>query len=166
MRSLPSFYGSLAIGTPPVAFDVILDTGSAYVSFCFSFLPRSDFFFRSDLWVAGSTCTRGCSSSPTFDVSASSTFTNKSTPFSIVYGSGDASGALASDTVQMAGFSVSNQVFAVCDEVSSNLLTSPVSGLLGLAWDSIASSRAIPFAQTLGTGNSWDSPVMAFQLTR
>ncbi|KAJ7890571.1 aspartic peptidase A1 [Mycena olivaceomarginata] len=142
------FYGSLAIGTPPVAFDVILDTGSA------------------DLWVAGSTCTRGCSSSPTFDVSASSTFTNKSTPFSIVYGSGDASGALASDTVQMAGFSVSNQVFAVCDEVSSDLLTSPVSGLLGLAWDSIASSRAIPFAQTLGTGNSWDSPVMAFQLTR
>jgi len=28
-RTLFSFYGSLAIGTPPVAFDVILDTGSA-----------------------------------------------------------------------------------------------------------------------------------------
>jgi hypothetical protein len=47
MRSLPSFYGSLAIGTPPVAFDVILDTGSAYVSFSFFFLPRSDVFFAA-----------------------------------------------------------------------------------------------------------------------
>ena len=26
-----SFYGTLAIGTPPFAFDVLLDTGSAYV---------------------------------------------------------------------------------------------------------------------------------------
>ncbi|KAJ7836957.1 aspartic peptidase A1 [Mycena leptocephala] len=143
-----SFFGSLAIGTPAVSFDVILDTGSA------------------DLWVAGSTCKQGCSSVPTFDPSASSTFKNESAPFSIVYGSGEASGALASETVQMAGFSVSNQVFAVCDEVSNNLLSSPVSGLLGLAWQSLASSGATPFWETLASGNSWDAPLMAFQLTR
>ncbi|KAF7370629.1 Aspartic peptidase A1 [Mycena sanguinolenta] len=144
-----SFYGSLAIGTPAVSYDVILDTGSA------------------DLWVAGSTCKVGCSSSiPKFDPSSSSTFTNSSTSFAIQYGSGEAVGALGKDKVQMAGFAVSNQVFAVCDEVSQGLLTSPVSGLLGLAWQSIASSNAVPFAQTLGTGSSWDSPVMAFQLTR
>jgi len=143
-----SFFGSLAIGTPAVAFDVILDTGSA------------------DLWVAGNTCSSGCSNVPTFDASVSSTFTNKSTPFSIVYGTGDARGTLASETVQMAGFSVANQVFAVCDEVSTELLTNPVSGLLGLAWQPLASSGATPFAQTLASGNSWDSPVMAFQLTR
>ncbi|KAJ6591613.1 aspartic peptidase domain-containing protein [Mycena vulgaris] len=143
-----SFYGSLAIGTPAVSFDVILDTGSA------------------DLWVAGSTCTQGCSSVPTFDSSASSTFKNTSTPFSITYGSGAAAGTLASETVQMAGFSVSSQVFGVCDQVSSKLLTTPVSGLLGLAWQAIASSGATPFWQTLASGDSWDSPLMAFQLTR
>ncbi|KAJ7115925.1 aspartic peptidase domain-containing protein [Mycena epipterygia] len=143
-----SYFGSLAVGTPAVSFDVILDTGS------------------SDLWVAGSTCTQGCSSVPTFDSSASSTFKNESTAFSITYGSGAAAGALASDTVQMAGFSVSNQVFAVCDQVSSGLLTDPVSGLLGLAWKSIATSGATPLWETLASGDSWDSPVMAFQLTR
>ncbi|KAF7336898.1 Aspartic peptidase A1 [Mycena venus] len=133
---------------PPVSYDVILDTGS------------------SDLWVAGNTCTSGCSSVPTFDSSASSSFADKGTAFNIVYGHGEAGGTLASETVQMAGFSVSNQVFAVCDQVSSDLLTSPVSGLLGLAWQSIAASGATPFAQTLASGTSWDSPVMAFQLTR
>ncbi|KAJ7043567.1 aspartic peptidase A1 [Mycena alexandri] len=143
-----SYFGSLAIGTPAVSFDVILDTGSA------------------DLWVAGSNCNEGCSSVPTFDPSASSSLTNQSTPFDITYGSGEALGTLMSDTVQMAGFSVANQVFAVCDEVSSGLLTNPVSGLLGLAWQAIASSQATPFWETLASGTAWDSPVMAFQLTR
>ncbi|KAJ7224259.1 acid protease [Mycena pura] len=143
-----SYFGSLAIGTPAVSFDVILDTGSA------------------DLWVAGSTCTEGCSSVPTFESSASSSFTDKGTPFSITYGSGAAQGVLAADTVQMAGFSVSNQIFAVCDQVTDKLLQNPVSGLLGLAWQAISSSGATPFWQTLASGDSWDSPVMAFQFTR
>ncbi|KAJ6518768.1 aspartic peptidase A1 [Mycena sanguinolenta] len=143
-----SFYGSLAIGTPAVSYDVILDTGSA------------------DLWLAGKSCNQGCSNVPTFDPSSSSTFTNSSTSFSVQYGSGAAVGSLGSDRVQMAGFVVSNQVFAVCDAVTDQLLTSPVSGLLGLGWQAIASSGAEPFAQTLGTGSSWDSQLMAFQLTR
>lgn len=66
----------------------------------------------------------------------------------------------------MAGFSVSNQTFALCDTVSSGLLTNPVSGLLGLAWQAIATSGAMPLWQALASGGVWDQPVMAFQLTR
>ncbi|KAG6898298.1 hypothetical protein C0992_011889 [Termitomyces sp. T32_za158] len=102
------FFGSLAIGTPPTAYDVILDTGS----------------------------------------------------------SGQASGRLGSDVVQMAGFSVPNQTFAICDNVSQGLLSNPVSGLLGLAFQTIASSGAVPFWQTLAASGAWDSPLMAFHLTR
>lgn len=142
-----SFFGSIALGTPAVSFNVVLDTGSA------------------DLWVAGNTCTKGCSTVATFNPSGSSTYKNSSTPFQITYGSGSAAGALASDTVQMAGFSVASQVFAVCDVVN-NVLTDPVSGLLGLGFKGIASSGATPFWQTLATGSTWDSPLMAFQLTR
>ncbi|KAF7308806.1 Aspartic peptidase A1 [Mycena kentingensis (nom. inval.)] len=143
-----SYYGSLAIGTPAVSFDVILDTGSA------------------DLWVAGSSCTQGCSGVPTFDSSASSTFVNSSTDFEITYGSGAAAGVLATDTVQMAGFSVARQTFAVANQVTSGLLNDPVSGLLGLAFQRIASSGATPFWETLASGGSWDSALMAFHLTR
>ncbi|KAF5366573.1 hypothetical protein D9758_008919 [Tetrapyrgos nigripes] len=89
-------------------------------------------------------------------------------PFSITYGSGAASGTLVSDTVAMAGFSVVDQVFAVCDDVSDGLLTDPVSGLMGLAWQSMLSSGASPFWQTLAGAKDavWDELLMAFQLTR
>ncbi|KAJ8473597.1 hypothetical protein ONZ45_g16240 [Pleurotus djamor] len=143
-----SYYGSLAIGTPPVAYDVILDTGS------------------SDLWIADSNCIAGCSDVPTFDATQSSSFSNLSTTFSIQYGSGQAAGSLGQDVVQMAGFSVPNQIFGVCDEVSQGLLTQPVSGLLGLGFSTIASSGASPLWETLVASGAWDQPLMAFQLTR
>ncbi|PPQ79697.1 hypothetical protein CVT25_003271 [Psilocybe cyanescens] len=143
-----SYFGSLAIGTPPTAYNVILDTGSA------------------DLWVADSECITGCSNVPTFSPSSSSTFQNQSTSFSITYGSGQAAGSLGADTIQMAGFAVTNQIFAVCNQVSSGLLSNPVSGLLGLAFQTIASSKAEPLWQTLVSSGAWDSQLMAFQLTR
>jgi len=116
--------------------------------------------------LADSDCRTGCGSVPTFASSASSTFRNSSTPFSITYGSGRAAGVLGQDKVQMAGFAVDNQVFAICDRISSGLLNSPVSGLLGLGWSSIASSGATPFWETLVSSGAWDQPVMSFQLTR
>jgi len=143
-----SFFGSIAIGTPPIAFNVILDTGSA------------------DFWLADSQCKSGCLTVPGFNPSASSTYVNHSEPFKIIYGSGQARGVLGQDKVQMAGFSVDNQVFALCNEVSTGLLVEPVSGLLGLGWADISASRSMPFWQTLVSNGVWDEPVMSFQLTR
>ncbi|CAE6437176.1 unnamed protein product [Rhizoctonia solani] len=143
-----SYYGSIAVGTPPVAFNVILDTGS------------------SDLWLASSTCYTGCQKVPTFNAANSSSFQNLTTTFSIRYGSGQAAGELGSDTVQMAGFQVTGQTFALADQVSSGLLSNPVSGLLGLGWSTIASSGATPLWETLAKNGQWTDPVMSFFLTR
>lgn len=142
------YYGSLAIGTPAVSFDVRLDTGS------------------SDLWVASSSCGTSCGSSPAYDPLSSSTFQNLSTSFDVQYDSGSAAGYVAQDIVQMAGFSVSNQGFGVVDAVTDDLLTSPLSGLLGLAWQSLASSGQMPLWQSLASSNTWDSALFAIQLTR
>ena len=54
----------------------------------------------------------------------------------------------------------------ICDRISDQLLDSPVSGLMGLAWQSLSSSGATPFWQSLFEGNVWDQPLMAFYLTR
>lgn len=147
-----SYYGSLAIGTPAVSFNVILDTGS------------------SDLWVA-STGASTTSNIPqdiaTFDEKSSTTFKSLNQSFTITYDSGEAQGTLAQDTVQMAGFEVDAQVFATVSQVSSNVLSGPVSGLMGLAWQTIASSGATPFWQALASSNdTLTDGVFGVQLTR
>ncbi|KAF8141970.1 acid protease [Boletus edulis] len=143
------YLGSIAIGTPPTAFYVILDTGSA------------------DLWVADVNCDIGCSSNDApYNSATSSTFQNLSQPFSITYGSGQAAGSLVADVVQMAGFSVTNQSFGAVTQVSQGVLSNPGSGLIGLAWQSIATSGTSPFWQTLVSKGAWSQPVMGFQLTR
>lgn len=142
------YYGTIAIGTPPMSYDVILDTGS------------------SDLWLTSSTCGTGCGTSPTYDPAKSSTFQNLSTPFEIQYGSGAVAGYIAEETVQMAGFSVAKQGFGVVNALSSAFNTNPVSGIMGLAWSPLSSTHQTPFWQTLASGGSWDSALFGVQLTR
>ncbi|ODN76856.1 hypothetical protein L202_05448 [Cryptococcus amylolentus CBS 6039] len=144
-----SYAGTVSIGTPSQDFLVIMDTGS------------------SDLWVAGSTCTADfCTQTTTFDTSNSSTFSTSNEAFNITYGSGDADGELATDTVSMGGFSVTDQTFGVVTSTSADLISSPLSGLMGLAFKSIASSGATPCWQSLASGGSWDSAEFGVYLNR
>ncbi|TFY62272.1 hypothetical protein EVJ58_g3972 [Rhodofomes roseus] len=149
-----TYFGSLAIGTPPVSFNVILDTGS------------------SDLWVASSEGgLTGLSTIPsgvtTFNTSSSSSFASLNESFSITYGSGSALGSLAQDTIRMAGFAITAQTFAVVDEITQGVLTSPISGLLGLGWQQLSSSGAIPFWQALAeSNNTLSDKVFGIQLAR
>jgi len=143
-----TYFGSLAIGTPPTPFNVVLDTGS------------------SDLWVVGTDCVvRACQGVPLFDPTKSSSLNNLSQPFEIQYGSGAAEGSLVSDTVQMAGFQQSGQTFAVVDQLTGGIVNGQISGIMGLAFQSIASSGATPFWQALVQGGQWTDPVMSFFLT-
>ncbi|KAI6042053.1 acid protease [Pisolithus marmoratus] len=142
------YYGSLAIGTPPVSFNLLLDTGS------------------SDLWVAGTSCGTVCNGIPSYEASASSSFKNTSQQFAVKYGQGDASGYVATETIEMAGFTVFNQGFAVVNDMSSGFLSTPASGLLGLAWEPLSLTQQMPFWQTLASSGAWDSPLFAVQLTR
>lgn len=181
---LISYYGSIAVGTPPTAFDVILDTGSALVSIRGFIIQELRTIICSDLWLTSPTCGVVCGNSPTYNPATSSSFQNLSMPFEITYGSGAAAGYLAQETVQMAGFSVQKQAFGtfyihralyihlmeigvgVVNALSSNFNQNPVSGLMGLAWASLASSGKTPFWQTLAGGGSWDSALFGVQLTR
>jgi len=146
-----SYFGSLTIGTPPQSFSVILDTGS------------------SDLWLASEGCTDCDPGTPLFEPAQSSSFqasTGASSEVEIRYGSGAVQGTLGSDTVTMGGFTISSQTFLTVDQLTSGLLDDPVSGIMGLAFSTIASTRATPFWQALANGNQLATQEMGFWLTR
>ncbi|GHJ87143.1 hypothetical protein NliqN6_3545 [Naganishia liquefaciens] len=144
-----SYSASVSIGTPAQAFDIALDTGSA------------------DLWVTSTTCASStCNTLPTkFDATKSNTFKNSSTPFTITYGSGNAQGYLATDTVSLADYTVPSQTFAVIQAMSASLINEPLSGLMGLGFSSLAVSRSTPWWVGLAT-SQWNEPVFAFYLKR
>ncbi|WVN89444.1 uncharacterized protein L203_104667 [Cryptococcus depauperatus CBS 7841] len=144
-----SYSASLTVGTPVQSLNVVLDTGS------------------SDLWVASDKChTASCSTMSRYDSSSSSSSVDLTTAFSIQYGSGTASGTLLQDIVTLGGYSVASQTFASCDDVSSGLLSSGVSGIMGLSWKALAYSKATPWWITLAKSSSWSEPLFAFYLAR
>lgn len=148
-----SYIATMTFGTPPQSFDVVLDTGS------------------SDLWVPGTNCSSCSSQSPVFDTSKSSTFQIPTSSFAnqeivIHYGSGEVQGILGSDTVSMGGLTVANQIFLLVDAETSGLVDSPVSGLMGLAFQSLASTQALPYFLALTNNGQLNSSEMSFMLGR
>ncbi|WWC67946.1 uncharacterized protein I206_101865 [Kwoniella pini CBS 10737] len=144
-----SYSATIDVGTPSQSLDIVLDTGS------------------SDLWVASQDCTDGaCIGMTTYDTASSTTNVNLTSAFSIEYGSGTAAGSLVQDLVTLGGYSVASQTFASCDEVSSGLLSSGVSGIMGLSWQALAYSKATPWWLTLAKSSSWSDPLFAFHLAR
>ncbi|KDQ27392.1 hypothetical protein PLEOSDRAFT_1089322 [Pleurotus ostreatus PC15] len=154
-RADSSYFGTVQIGTPPQPMNVILDTGS------------------SDLWVADSSCQTCDPTTPLFSLSRSSSIQGGGTSgqrVTIRYGSGEVAGSVAQDTVAMGPFTFPQQTFLAVDQTSNGLLDGSVSGILGLAFSAISSTRSTPFWLNLlnngGTANSLTAPEMSFWLRR
>lgn len=143
-----SYFATISVGTPPQQYNVVLDTGSA------------------DLWISGSSCLRcaAATTGATFNPSSSSTFTTASGTLSVQYGSGSAQGTLGTDVVSLGGFQVPQQKFGVAQTVTNNFLTGNLSGLMGLGFQNLASTGAVPW--WIQASSSWTNPQMSFYLTR
>ena len=147
-----------ALGTQmsnsPQSFNVILDTGS------------------SDLWVTDAGCATCAPGGPSFNSGASTTFQlsqdNSGQPVrvTITYGSGSVAGNLVRDTVAMGGFQVQNQPWLLVDQTSASLIDGSNAGIMGLAFDTIAFTGAIPLWQNLAQGGQLLTPEMSFWFTR
>ena len=152
-KSDSSYAGAITIGTPPQTFNVVLDTGS------------------SDLWLAASSCA-SCFGVPTFDPSKSSSVSQPQGPqgqpeqLEIHYGSGQVAGVLAQDTIGMGGFTIAPQTFLLVTDMSDGLLDGDTAGIMGLAFESLASTRATPFWQALTNAGQFAQPEFSFWLTR
>ncbi|KAJ6528433.1 aspartic peptidase domain-containing protein, partial [Mycena capillaripes] len=145
------YFTELSIGTPPQTFKMIIDTGS------------------SDIFVAAKPCTKECPSSVLlYDYTKSSTAVNKSTSLTtLAYGSGSTQGYVFTDSIGIGTFPVTTTAFrdAVLS-MSDDFITSPVSGLLGLAFAGVAETTATPFWQNLIAINPVSAPEMGFWLSR
>ena len=157
MRSAPLISSALSteVSNSPQSFNVVLDTGS------------------SDLWAASAGCVTCTTGAPGFDSSTSSTFqlatqdpTGGPIPPTIAYGTGTVTGDFVRDTVAMGGFQVQNQSWLLGDQTSANLLDGSDAGIMGLAFETIASTGATPFWQTLAQDNQLATPEMSFRFTR
>nr|XP_046252697.1 pepsin A-like [Scatophagus argus] len=122
-----SYYGVISIGTPPQSFTVIFDSGS------------------SNLWVPSVYCTsEACQNHKKFNPQLSSTFKWGGESLSIQYGTGSMTGYLGSDTVEVGGISVASQVFGLSETEATFMASMAADGILGLAFQSIASDDVVP----------------------
>jgi len=143
-----SYFAQVEVGTPAQKFNLVLDTGS------------------SDLWFATSGCA-GCSTStPVLDPVKSTTLQLGTQRVPLSYGSGNAEGVLARDTVTMGPFTVNPQSFVAVEQVSSGLIDGELSGIMGLAFQGIANSLALPFWQALVNSKQLTNPEFSFFITR
>jgi hypothetical protein len=123
------YYASVSIGTPPQSFNVIYDTGS------------------SNLWVPEVNC-KHCGLGPFFgkknkyDATASTSYVEDGSEFSIQYGSGAVKGVYNLDTVILGDdIAVKNQSFASVHDAAGmgiSYALSKFDGILGLGFDSIS----------------------------
>ncbi|KAF7783279.1 hypothetical protein Agabi119p4_2655 [Agaricus bisporus var. burnettii] len=143
------YLGNVDVGTPKQSFQVVLDTGS------------------SDFWVGATPCTSGCSiGASLYDASESSTHSDSGARATIRYGKGEVTGDVAQETVSLGGFTVQNQTFIKGDRVTENLVNDDSSGIMGLAFERLASTESTPFWQALAEGDELTSKEMSFWLAR
>jgi len=127
------FVGTVSIGTPPQNFVVIYDTGSA------------------NLWVPGTSCNSSCNGKHIYNPAASSTYQPNGQALGITYGSGVMVGFLSADTVTLANVAITHQVFGQATGLDAQFQTAtfPFDGILGLAYQSIASDGVVPVFDNL-----------------
>lgn len=147
------YFGAIQIGTPPQNTTADFDTGS------------SDLVVPIDICQddAGAAC-----GGPVLTRNDSSTFKISNSPFQIQYADqSGATGAIAEDTVTVAGLTVENQRFgAVNVEFGGFSRPGNNAGLLGLGFPANAASKQTPFFQNLAEQGKLASNLFSFFMTR
>ncbi|XP_011267859.1 lysosomal aspartic protease isoform X2 [Camponotus floridanus] len=159
------YYGVISIGTPPQNFTVLFDTGSSNL-----WVPSIK--SESDIYTDICTFTfykLSCWTAPyhhKYNNSKSITYQANSAPFAIEYGSGDLSGFLSTDVVNVAGLNVRNQTFAEATHESSIFILMQFDGILGMGYPTISVDGVTPIFQNMIQQRLVSQPIFSFYLNR
>lgn len=113
-------------------------------------------------WVMTSGCTSdACTKHNTFGSSDSTSLQVSNTAFSIQYGSGSVTGKYATDNLAIAGMTL-NATFGLASTTSSDFLSFPFDGIMGLA----RSSSPPGFIDTLVASKQLKSNIFSININR
>merc|ERR1711939_590107 len=142
------YFSTIALGTPPQEFKVVLDTGS------------------SNPWVPSQSCgSIACYLHQKYDSSASSTYKKNGSDFGIRYGSGEAAGFISQDVLRIGDLKVKDQLFGeATSEPGLAFAFGRFDGILGLGYDTISVNHIPPPFYNMIDQKLLDEPVFAFFL--
>jgi len=150
-KYMTSYYGNIAIGTPPQNFSMIFDTGS------------------SDIWLPSSECNTiynsYCEHHNQYSSTKSKTYFAKGNSAKIQYGIGYISGYTSEDVVEIAGLKT-NQTFIEATIVKDLSDTQVPDGIMGMAYPILASDKATPVFNNLVKQGLVEKAIFAFHLDR
>ncbi|KAL6695558.1 aspartic peptidase domain-containing protein [Trichoderma pleuroticola] len=127
-----SYFVEALLGSEKTKLYMLLDTGAG------------------SSWVMGTDCTsQACSLHDSFGPDDSSTLKSSSKDFSIAYGSGSVSGSLFTDTIEVAGMSLSYQ-FGLATNTSSDFVHFAFDGILGMSMNSGANENFLSALEGAG----------------
>jgi cathepsin D len=141
------WFGTVYVGTPPVAFTMCFDTGS------------------SDFIIPNQGCTNCEEGTTHYNPAASSTSVALGQTFKTVFGDGaEVSGSLYNDTVTIVGLAATRQTFGAASEYTPDFRIDE-DGLMGLAFRSLSEYDANPVFQNLVDQGQTTLPIFAMKLT-
>jgi hypothetical protein len=164
------YLANITIGTPEQMFEVILDTGSANLWVPDNTCGQDDSGSSGSNWWSGTDSgsdfimnraerhankkeptrfNKVCDDKNKFDSSASSTYVANGESISIQYGTGDMSGFLGEDTVKLGDpannpLVIPKTTFGQATHLGDFFGNSPIDGILGLAFQSLAEDNVVP----------------------
>ncbi|KAF9224644.1 acid protease [Gyrodon lividus] len=141
------WFGTISIGTPPLTYTVVFDTGS------------------SDLVLPGVGCDDSCYGHVTYDPALSLTSADLDKPFIIKYAASDSAvGQQYTDNVTVVGLEAIGQTINVALHYSGGFRFDVfhADGVLGMAFHDIAEYYSSPVFLTLVAQGKADEPVFAF----
>lgn len=142
-----SYFATVLVGSNGTPLEMLLDTGAG------------------SSWVMGSMCTaKPCTQHKTFGPDDSDTYTPLDGEwFSVQYGTGQAGGLLANDTITIAGLKL-EMTLGIANSTSNDFSSYPMDGILGLS--QLQTSGQPSFIQTLVAAQLLQSNVFGISISR
>ncbi|KAJ7086112.1 aspartic peptidase A1 [Mycena belliarum] len=148
------YLATVLLGTPPKPFRLLVDSGSA------------------DMWVGGENCQADgggtCGNHRFLGERSSSSFRDTGNVWNISYGSGQVSGTMVSDQVEIAGLELRNHSFGVARRESAQFTPDdiPLDGMLGCAKSILSKQQTPTLVEALRSAGMIARNIISYKIPR